>query len=200
MRRLVWAFAGHTYHIVGNHMSRPICKLKGGKLIMSWSQYKQGSISFYGKAGNIQTAGQTLDILLNIVTGSYQDERGLLQKWLKKWWLMRNASNKRSQSCTIYQSKREGKDHKSINQIPNLTQDANGKVTHSELDITKREPIGQPFPSRCPQGINKQTRKKDNIQKTEITWIIHNRSNAIERSVKYFTGGLKPVSQRQPHP
>ena len=29
---------------------------------------------------------------------------------------------------------------------------------------------------------------------------IHKRSTALERSVKYFTGGLKPVSRRQPHP
>ena len=26
------------------------------------------------------------------------------------------------------------------------------------------------------------------------------RSTALESSVKYFTGGLKPVSQRQPRP
>ena len=30
--------------------------------------------------------------------------------------------------------------------------------------------------------------------------MIHKRSTALERSVKYFTGGLKPVSQRQPLP
>ena len=29
---------------------------------------------------------------------------------------------------------------------------------------------------------------------------IHKRSTALERPVKYFTEGLKPVSQRQPHP
>ena len=28
----------------------------------------------------------------------------------------------------------------------------------------------------------------------------YKRSTAFERSVNYFTGGLKPVSQRQPHP
>ena len=39
------------------------------------------------------------------------------------------------------------------NQVPHLTQDTNGKVTNSQLDVT-----GQPFPSRRPQGTNKQTR------------------------------------------
>ena len=29
--------------------------------------------------------------------------------------------------------------------------------------------------------------------------MIHERSTALERSMKYFTGGLKPVSRRQPH-
>ena len=30
--------------------------------------------------------------------------------------------------------------------------------------------------------------------------MIHKRRTALEQSVKYFTGGLKPVSLRQPHP
>ena len=33
------------------------------------------------------------------------------------------------------------------NQVPHLTQETNGKVTNSQLDITKREPRGQPFPA-----------------------------------------------------
>ena len=43
------------------------------------------------------------------------------------------------------------------NQVPHLTQDTNEKVTNSQLDTTKREPGGQPFPSRWPQGTYKQT-------------------------------------------
>ena len=43
------------------------------------------------------------------------------------------------------------------NQAPHLTQDTNGKVTTSQFKHLKREPRGQPFPSRWPEGINKQT-------------------------------------------
>ena len=42
------------------------------------------------------------------------------------------------------------------NQVPHLTQDTNGKVTNSQSDTAN----GQLFPSRCPQGIYKQTRTK----------------------------------------
>ena len=33
-------------------------------------------------------------------------------------------------------SKKDGKDQESFNQVPHLTQDTNGKVTNSQLDIT----------------------------------------------------------------
>ena len=52
------------------------------------------------------------------------------------------------------------------NQAPHLSQDTNGKVTTSQLDIT-REPRDQPFPSRWPQGIYKQMHTK--------AWQIQNR-------------------------
>ena len=42
------------------------------------------------------------------------------------------------------------------NQVPHLTHDTNRKVTNSVIHH-KREPRGQPFPSRWPQGTNKQT-------------------------------------------
>ena len=65
----------------------------------------------------------------------------------------------------------------------------------------KREPKGQPFLSRWPQSTYKQTRTKHSQHKTEQKHKkIHKRSTALERSVKYFTGGLKPVLRRQPHP
>ena len=79
------------------------------------------------------------------------------------------------------------------NQIPHLTQDTNGKVKKQQLTNRhhRREPKGQPFPSRWPQGINKQRARKHNKHKTEIIRMIHKRSTTLERSVKYFTGGLK---------
>ena len=62
----------------------------------------------------------------------------------------------------------------------------------------KREPRGRPFPGSLPQGTHKQTRRKALKHKTEKK--IHKSSTALERSVKYFTGGFKPASWRQQHP
>ena len=87
------------------------------------------------------------------------------------------------------------------NQVPHLTQDTNGKVTNLQLDTTNKESRGQPFPSRRPQGTNKQTCTKTwQTQDRTKTLKIHKRSTALERSVKNFTGGLKLVSRHQPHP
>ena len=80
------------------------------------------------------------------------------------------------------------------NQVPHLTQDTNGKVTNSQLETTNESQEVSPFPAGdhkahindAHKGIA-NTRQKKNTQK------IHKRRTALERSVKYFTGGLKPV-------
>ena len=82
------------------------------------------------------------------------------------------------------------------NQVPHLTQDTNAKVTNSQLYTTNEGQEVSPFQAgdhkaqinRRAQGHNKHKTEKNN-----------KRSTALERSVKYFTGGLKPVSQRQTH-
>ena len=66
------------------------------------------------------------------------------------------------------------------NQVPHLTQDTNGKVTYSQIRHHKREPRGQPFPSRWPQGNNKQTRTK--------AWQTHDRNNMYDPQKKYRVG------------
>ena len=48
---------------------------------------------------------------------------------------------------TFSQSKKEGKDQESINQAPHLTQDTNGTVTTSQLDITNESQEVSPFPA-----------------------------------------------------
>ena len=88
------------------------------------------------------------------------------------------------------------------NQIPHLTQDSNGKVTNSQLDTTNECQEVSPLLAgdhnahinRRAQRNSKHKTEKKNIKK------IHKRSTPLEWSVKYFTGGLKPVSPRQPHP
>ena len=77
------------------------------------------------------------------------------------------------------------------NQAPHLTQDANGKVTTSHLDITNESQEVCPFPEGDHKAsINRRTRKHNKNK------MINKTSTAVERSVKYFTGGLKPVSRR----
>ena len=55
------------------------------------------------------------------------------------------------------QSKKEGKARESIQS--STTPDPGYQWESDNVTIRhhKREPRGQPFPSRCPQGINKQT-------------------------------------------
>ena len=76
------------------------------------------------------------------------------------------------------------------NQVPHLTQDTNGKVTNSQLDTTNESQEVSLFPAgdhnaqinRCTQRHSKHTTEKD-IKNPQ-------RSTALERLVKYFTGGL----------
>ena len=76
------------------------------------------------------------------------------------------------------------------NQVPHPTQDTNGKVANSQLDTTNESQEVSPFPAGDHKThVNKDianTRQKKHKK-------IHKRSTALERSVKYFTGGLKPV-------
>ena len=81
------------------------------------------------------------------------------------------------------------------NPVPHLTQDTNGKVTNSQLDTTNESQEDSPFPAGDHKAhINRRTQRHCK-HKT-----IHKKSTALEQSVKYFTGGLKPVSRPQPHP
>ena len=55
------------------------------------------------------------------------------------------------------------------NQAPHLTQDTNGKVTYSQLDITNKSQEVSPFPAGDHKApINRRARKR-NKNKTEIT-------------------------------
>ena len=77
------------------------------------------------------------------------------------------------------------------NQVPHLTQDTNGKITNSQLDTTNESHEVSPFPAGGHKAhINRllQTHSKRKIE-------VHKRRTALEWSVKYFTGGLKPVKR-----
>ena len=79
------------------------------------------------------------------------------------------------------------------NQVPHLTQDSNGKVTNSQLDTTNESIEVSPF-SACDQKahINRRVQRQSK-HKTEKNIKDPQKSTDLERSVKYFTGGLKLV-------
>ena len=81
---------------------------------------------------------------------------------------------------------------KRYNQVPHLTQDTNGKVTNSQLDTTNESQEVSPFPAGYNKAYINRRAQRHSKHKTEKKKI-HIRSTALERSVKYFTGGLKPV-------
>ena len=79
------------------------------------------------------------------------------------------------------------------NQVPHLTQDTNGKMTNSQLYTTNESQEVSPFPAGDHKAHINRRALRHSKHKTEKTLKIHKRIYALERSVKYFTGGLKPV-------
>ena len=78
------------------------------------------------------------------------------------------------------------------NQVPRLAQDTTWESDKNTIKHHKQEPRGQPFPSRLPQGSNKQTRKH-NKHKTSITQMIHKKKyhlGTVERSKSILLEGL----------
>ena len=53
------------------------------------------------------------------------------------------------------------------NQVPHLTQDTNGKVTNSQLDITNENQEVIPFPAG---DLNKNEKYHQTTLKTELDW------------------------------
>ena len=87
------------------------------------------------------------------------------------------------------------------NQVPHLTPDTNGKVTNSQLDTTNEGQEVSPFPAGDHKAYLNRHVQKYSKHKTEKTIKDPQRSTALERSVKYFTGGFKPgLTVHQPHP
>ena len=69
---------------------------------------------------------------------------------------------------------------KRCNQVPQLTQDTNGKVTNSQLDTTNESQGVSPFPAGYHKAqINRHVQKHSN-HKRETTQNIHNRSTGLE--------------------
>ena len=104
------------------------------------------------------------------------------------------------QYCIFMKLSKCAKIRNQNNQVSHLTKDTNGKVTNSQLDTTNESQEVSPFPACNHKAhINRRTQRHSK-HKTVKTKKIHKRSTVLEWSVKYFTGGLKPVSWCQPHP
>ena len=79
------------------------------------------------------------------------------------------------------------------NQVPYLTQDTNGKVTNLQLDTTNVSQEVSPFPAGDLKVHINRRAQRHSKHKTEQKHKRSTKSTALERSVKYFTGGLKSV-------
>ena len=84
-------------------------------------------------------------------------------------------------------------------EVPHLTQDTNGKVTNSQLNTTTESQEDSTFPAGDHKAQIKRCAQRHNKHKTEKIKYPQ-KSTALKRLVKYFTGGFKQVSLRQPHP
>ena len=84
------------------------------------------------------------------------------------------------------QSKKEGQDHELINQAPHLTQDTIWESDKNTINHHRQESQEvSPFPA----GNHKATvNRQENMTNMEhkLKNIIHKRTTALERSVKYF--------------
>ena len=66
-----------------------------------------------------------------------------------------------------------------------MTQDTNGKVTNSQLDTTNESQEVSPFPAGNHKSHINRRAQRHSKHKTEQK----HRSTALERSVKFLTGG-----------
>ena len=77
-----------------------------------------------------------------------------------------------------------------FNQVPHQTQDTNGKVTNSQLDTTNEGQEVSPFPAGDHKAHIHRRAQMHSKHRTEKNIKDPQEKNALERSVKSFTGGL----------
>ena len=79
------------------------------------------------------------------------------------------------------------------NQVPHLTQDTNGKAKNSEFDTTNENQEFSPFSAGDHKALINRHLQRHSKRKTEKNIKDPQKKYPLGRSVKYFTGGLKPV-------
>ena len=92
-----------------------------------------------------------------------------------------------------FKKRKRAKIRKRYNQEPHLTQDTNGKVTHSQLDITNKSQDVSPFPAGDHKASINRRARKHNKNKTELK---KNDPQKKHGPKTVFTGGLKPFSRQ----
>ena len=104
----------------------------------------------------------------------------------------------RPTACLVIKVSKGANIRNRYNQVPHMPQDTNGKVTNSQLHVytTNESQEVSPFSAQT----NRRTQRHNKHKTEKKTEKIHNRSTAVERSVKYISGRLKPVSRHQHHP
>ena len=70
---------------------------------------------------------------------------------------------------TVNKVRKRAKIRNQNNQVPHLTQDTNGKVTNSQLDITNESQEISPFPAGDHKATINRCARKHNKHKSEIT-------------------------------
>ena len=71
--------------------------------------------------------------------------------------------------CSLDKVRKRAKIRNRYNQAQCLTQDTNGKVTNSQLDITNESQEVSPFPAGDKKASINRRARKHNKHKTEIT-------------------------------
>ena len=96
---------------------------------------------------------------------------------------VQKCANEKCCSCKV---RKRAKIRNRYNQAPHLTQDTNGKVTTSQLDITNESQEVSPFPAGDHKASTNRRAGKHTKNTRETPQMIHKRSTALERSVKIF--------------
>ena len=80
-----------------------------------------------------------------------------------------SIKNQLFKRITIIKVRKKAKIRNRYNQAPHLTQDTNGKVTTSQLDIINESQEVSPFPAGDHKALINRRARKHNKNKTEIT-------------------------------
>ena len=91
--------------------------------------------------------------------------------------------------------RKTAKIRKRYNQLPHLTQDVTWESNKNTMNIKSQEYSPSQAGDHNAAMNRRESMRNTRHEKTNDP----KRSTALKRSVKYFAGGLKPVSRCQPH-